>query len=87
MGLTVFEIMDEICDWLRANDIEPRDVPIEAVPDLSVEGRITCPVYLRRDGKLYVDGSGEAARGSVTVSLKVKPPAALYGWLAGLAAS
>lgn len=82
--LTVYDLMGEICDWLRANDIEPTDVPTDAVPDLTVEGVITCPVYLRNaEGHKYLVGD-DVARGSITVPLKVRPPAALHGWLAGL---
>jgi len=73
-------VMGEICEWLRANDVEPSIVPLWAVPKLA-GGRLATPVHLLRDGKKYVV-DGEVAMGSIDVPLKVEPPASLAEWLA-----
>lgn len=80
--MRVLEIMDEVMGWLRANGIEPTDVPITAVPTVR-NGRIICPVYLRRNGKFYLDGD-DPARGRVDVPLLVEATSGtLKAWLAG----
>ena len=72
---TPFGPMDSVVDWLRANDIEPTDVPIEG-PITIEQGRIHYAALLRNeDGHRYVDErTGDAARESRTAELKVQPP-------------
>lgn len=73
----------DIMAWLRANGIEPTDVPLGAVPHIA-DGMIVCVVCLRNEhGHHYITGTGAMASTTVTVPLKVKPPAALADWLAG----
>lgn len=77
----------KIMDWLRANNITPSDVPITAVPELR-NGRIICPVYLRRDGAMYLVNPGAAAArpamGEVDVPLLVEATDGIVReWLAG----
>lgn len=74
--------MDTIMEWLRANDIEPTDVPVWHVPKIS-DGQITCRVYLRRDGRKYLV-DGEPAMDTVVVPLKEAPPEVLSQWLASV---
>ncbi|MGW0914663.1 hypothetical protein ACWD1Z_23340 [Streptomyces sp. NPDC002784] len=72
---TPFGPMDAVADWLRANDVEPNDVPIEG-PITIEEGHIRYAALLRNEaGRRYVDEStGEAAREERTVQLKIDPP-------------
>lgn len=67
--------MDAICAWLKANDITPGDVPLDA--KVVIEGgRLTVDVHLRNaNGRKYVDPkTGEVASGTRTVQLKQPPP-------------
>ena len=82
----VDRLNSEICDWLRANDINPNVVPADAVPKIA-GGQITTVIYLSNDnGRRFIDpDTGDAAMSAVTVPLKVAPPAVLNEWL-GLAA-
>jgi len=73
---TPFGPVDAVADWLRANDIDPNDVPIGG--PLAVEGgRIHYAALLRNEaGHRYVNEStGDAAREERTAPLKIKPPA------------
>jgi hypothetical protein len=69
----------QLCDWLAANGIEPRDVPVDG--DLLIvdtdDGRaIRCETFVRIDGKLTLDDRGSnTAREIRTVPLAVEPPA------------
>lgn len=82
MSGSVMDVMDDICAWLKANNIAPRDVPLTAVPKVA-DGQIKTRVYLRRDGKAYLDARGDVATGSIEVPLLVEPPAVLGPWLRG----
>ena len=74
-------IQHKIMDWLRANGINPSDVPLVAVP-LLADGQIHCPVYLRRNGSRYLDEKRNVAMGSVDVPLRVQPTGVVADWLA-----
>lgn len=71
---TPYGPMEAVADWLRANDIEPTDVPIEG-PIAIEHGHIKYGALLRnRDGRHYVDPeTGDAAREERTTLLKVEP--------------
>jgi hypothetical protein len=76
------KVQRPIVAWLRANGINPGDVPIDAVATIK-DGRITCPVYLRRDGSRYLDKDRNVAMGSVDVPLREQPAGIVADWLAG----
>jgi hypothetical protein len=80
MSGDVMPVMAAAMAWLRANGIEPTDVPIREVPTIA-DGQITCRVMVRGrlGGRQLVNG--EVATKTVTVPLKVKPPAVLLSWL------
>jgi hypothetical protein len=82
MSGSVMKVMDEICAWLKANNITPADVPITAVPKVE-GGRIKTRVHLRRNGRFYLDSRGDVATGRVDVPLLVEAPAVLGPWLRG----
>lgn len=84
----VDRLMPEICDWLRANDINPNVVPADAVPKIA-GGQITTVIYLSNDnGRRFIDpDTGGTAKSTVTVPLKVEPPAVLNEWLGSAAGS
>jgi hypothetical protein len=77
------KLLDEICAWLRANDIDPDVVPESAVPTITGD-QIVCDVYLVNiHGRKYLDElTNEPAMGIVAVPLKQPPPAVLGPWLA-----
>lgn len=75
------ERLPELRAWLRANGIDPSDVPV--YEDIAIEQStpggdrtIRFTAYLRNaDGRLYLDEvTGEAAREERTVPLVVDPP-------------
>ena len=72
---TPFGPRPAVADWLRANDIDPNDVPIEG-PITIEHGRIHYAALLRNEaGHLYRDSSTDsAAREERTAQLKAKPP-------------
>ncbi len=78
----LMKIMKNICDWLDANGIPHARVPLHVVPKVA-DGQITVTVTLLRSGRLYLDGKGDVATGSMSVPLRVEPPAVLADWLAG----
>lgn len=78
----LMRIMKDICDWLDANGIPHARVPLHVVPKIA-NGQITTPVHLVRAGRPYLDGKGDIAMGSMSVPLRVEPPAVLADWLAG----
>lgn len=73
---TPFGPMGAVADWLRANDIDPSDVPIEG-PIAVEQGHIRYTAHLRNeDGHKYVDQTtGDVAQEDRTTLLKVEPPA------------
>lgn len=70
-----------VADWLRANDIDPNDVPIEGPITIETEASvrgwsIRYVAHLRNEqGRKYVDETtGEVAQEQRTAPLKVAPP-------------
>lgn len=65
--------------WLRANGIEPRDIPVpsEMVIEDSAFGMvIRYEAYCRNaEGRIYVDPDRGAARQNQTALLQLAPPA------------
>jgi hypothetical protein len=69
-----------LCDWLRANGINPDEVPLDA--DLTIEADATgqrwirCETYCTtNDGQRFVNAEGtDAARELVLAPLKTEPP-------------
>jgi hypothetical protein len=73
---------EAVAEWLAANDIDPRDVPIEGPITIepNPEGhrrRIRYAALLHDEhGRRYQDpATGDAAREERTAPLKVEPPA------------
>ncbi|NEA67538.1 hypothetical protein [Streptomyces sp. SID12488] len=72
---TAYGPIADVADWLRANGIDPNDVPHEG--PITIDGQcIRYAALLRNeDGHRYVDqATGDAAREERTASLKVEPP-------------
>lgn len=75
-GLSAREL-DDLCNWLRANDIEPNDIPLDS--DIIIRrwvfgpGTITVTRYLRINGRMVRDvfHPNEVKKVSQTVPLKV----------------
>lgn len=69
-----------LCDWLRANGINPDEVPLDA--DLTIEADATgqrwirCETYCTtNDGQRFMNAEGtDAARELVLAPLKTEPP-------------
>jgi hypothetical protein len=78
---------ERLCVWLRANGIDPNDVPTDARLAVA-DDLIFCPVYRRNDaGRLFVDPATDtAARKVVAVPLVAEPGETVAGWLALAAA-
>jgi hypothetical protein len=65
---------EQLMEWLRANGVEPDDTPAESHAIIS-DGSLTIQQFARKDGKLYLNPSGDgAARTTVTVPFKAQPP-------------
>lgn len=73
---TAYGPREAVADWLRANDIDPGDVPIDGPIAIDDEQRIRYAALLRNEaGHRYVDqATGDAAREERTAPLKVDPP-------------
>lgn len=73
---TVYGPVTAVAEWLRANDIDPSDVPFEG-PIAIKQGHIRYAALLRNeDGHRYVDeATGDAAWAQLTAPLRVEPPA------------
>lgn len=68
--------------WLRANEIEPNDIPSAVHPSL-VGDQLTAEVFARNgQGQIQFDPSGnEAARETKTFTVTVQPPPDVAEWL------
>ncbi|MFE9764627.1 hypothetical protein ACFYPC_08870 [Streptomyces sp. NPDC005808] len=81
-GETAYGPIAAVAEWLRANDIDPSDVPIDGSISIepgaySGERRIRYSAVLRNaQGYCYRDpATDQAAREERTASLKAEPPA------------
>lgn len=63
---------ERICEWLRANGIDPGAIPIDAVATLDGD-RLTV--------ETYVPGAGWRPRRVVTHAITVPPPADVANWI------
>lgn len=77
------EYREAICEWLRANDIDPNLCPIEGRASVA-DGQITVDLHLLNDkGRKQLDPNHEdrLATRTVTVPLKVEPAGLVLEWL------
>jgi hypothetical protein len=77
------EYREQILAWLRANGIDPADVPGRARASV-VDGMLTVPLYVRNEhGRLVIDPSDplQPATHTVTVPVRVEPNADVLLWL------
>lgn len=67
---------DPIMAWLRANNVVPENVPLDAEVEFNDDDTMTIDVFLlNENGRKYlVPGTEKAAMGTVTVPLLVPPP-------------
>ena len=79
---TPYGPMEAVADWLRANDIDPNDVPINGPISIehevtSGDRRIRYAAMLRNEaGRHYLDeGTRAVAQEDHTAPLKIEPPA------------
>lgn len=77
------QFRNELCDWVRANDLDPADIPDGSTITVA-DGQITTTVFVRNaDGKLQVDplDPHSVIKHTITVPLKVEPNAAAREYL------
>lgn len=75
-------LREAICRWMTANGIDYRSVPLNSHCRILSGRKIYYEVYLRRDGKLYVDPvTGDAVRGPAVALLKVHPDCVVSSWV------
>lgn len=72
-----------ICAWVKANGIDPNDVPLYAWVRIEGGDQIACPVWRRNaEGKPYLDEeTGELARGLIVRPLVAEPGETVARWL------
>jgi hypothetical protein len=75
------EFRREVCDWLRANGLDPRAIP--AQPHASIaDGQITLLRKVQRDGHDVIDQTGyDVLKETITVPLLVEPTPDIAEWL------
>jgi hypothetical protein len=74
---------ERICDWLRANDINPNAVPANARASIA-NGQLTIPLKVQSaNGHDVIDPSdnNRMLTHTVTVPVKVKPDGDVQLWL------
>lgn len=71
-----------VCDWLRANGVDPMTVPAEPRASIA-DGRLTLRRIVQRDGRSVPDPSQAYAvlTETVTVPLLVEPAPDIAEWL------
>ena len=76
------EYRDQVCAWIRANGINPADVPADATP-VVWKGQLTIYVWERAtDGCMILNPTEDGfLRRPVTVPVKVKPTGNVIHWL------
>lgn len=77
-------LRDELMDWLRANKIDPANVPHGTVPKI-VDGRIVHRAFMLDDGRRFVSPvePNTVAVGHADVPLLVEPSPRVLQWLRG----
>jgi len=72
---------EQVCDWLRANGIEPARTPM--YPDASInDGQITIRQFALVDGESVPDPTGDAVMTeTITVPVQVEPTGIVATWL------
>jgi hypothetical protein len=76
-------LMPVICQWLEANQIMPKRVPVNEIPTVTDRWIVT-DVYVRTPRGVrieVVDGERVPMRRTVRVPMRRRPPHALSGWL------
>jgi len=75
------KLREQVCDWLRANGIDPKHIPLNTRMSW-VDGQLTTDVYLLRGGCQYLDPATnhEVARTTKTFPTS-QPPPAVAAWL------
>jgi hypothetical protein len=72
----------EVCDWLRANGVDPDHTPMDARPSISDRG-LTILQNVQRDGHDVVDPEDPNAtlKRTITVPVRVPPVGDVAEWL------
>jgi hypothetical protein len=73
---------DAICEWLRANGVDPGMVPTDAFA--TTDGnQCTVEVYRisPKGSMVFNDARGRAERGTTTFTVEVAPTALVMEWL------
>lgn len=78
------QMRQRLCDWLRANDVDPNNIP-EGAPLSFAGGRLTAEVFVRdAQGKLQrAFGGDELRRETATFTMSTPPPADVARWMQG----
>lgn len=76
------ELREHVLEWLRTNDIDPRDIPEDAYVTYAGD-QLTTDLWVRNaDGRLqFAPGMRELARTTGTFPISVSPPADVAEWL------
>lgn len=76
-----FEFRQEICDWLRANGINPGRTPVWAAASIA-DGMLTIQQMVQRDGRdVVLPGGFEVMTETITVPVVVAPEGNVAEWL------
>lgn len=83
-------LLDYVSDWLRANGVDPRDVPLGATPAVG-GGSLRIRTYVRNEaGNITLTGrltgrgdEREPVTRVTTVRITVQPPKIIAEWIAG----
>jgi len=70
----------EVCDWLRANGIDPHRTPMNPDPSIA-DGRITIRQKVQRDGRDVILDGFDVLKETITVPLLVEPEGDIAEWL------
>ena len=73
----------ETCDWLRANGLDPKEIPVNPKASLA-DGSLTLQRFvLNQDGKrIFSPDRGEFMTETVTLSVTTPPTPLVEIWLA-----
>lgn len=76
------ELQDHLVEWLKANGINPNDVPHDA--EMTYDGNeLNTDLYLAGEegGRVMLPGRNELARTMATFTITVEPPPDVAWWL------